>query len=622
MKKYLSFLLSIAIIWMVCFIPADFILVHADSKYNWTKVLKQAAMFNLNSVAWVGDQYVAVGNEYTIVTSKDGIEWKQRYEQLDIDLKSVCGNGKIMVAVGDSGMITTSYDGVKWTEQRSGCHNDLKNVVWNGKEFLASGDSITCKSSDGLNWSKFAAKNHNYTIWDGKKYISVGPNGSIYTSKDGISWINTKGPSAKEIKSLAYNSKTYAMLETPNLIITSPDLTKWAKRVSSFAGQLNSITWDGSMFFIAGDSGVIETSTDGVKWTKQSTGTTNNLLCIASNGKSSVAVGNAGTIVYGTKGKNILAGSVPKASDMDLLSRFSSSVVMKVNCRFVYKENMIVDELIEKVYSKKISNNKVIFVPASTVCSYIGADYKYDRIKKSFYINYGNKTLVSKIGTESAVLNGKTIRLAAPSIIEGDTVFVPLNSVFSDALGKQVFFDRGLIIISDITNILDKDKDKLIIDTLLKIITEEVEIDTEGDLLTPRLARSIWWNKLFPAMDAKDYVKAINCSDIILSLKMNSKETEDAYIQKAIALYELKKYEESVKICDEAIKAKWGESGLDAGTFYYLKSQALVKLGKQDEAIDALRIAISIEPVYKGVVKTDKEFDEIRDNQDFINLLK
>ena len=84
--------------------------------------------------------------------------------------------------------------------------------------------------------------------------------------------------------------------------------------------------------------------------------------------------------------------------------------------------------------------------------------------------------------------------------------------------------------------------------------------------------------------------KAIDLFDKCLSLNYTFM---DAYREKAIALYDLKKYEEALAVLDKAITL---QNNFDEG--YYYSGQCLEKLNRKEEAIQAYQNALAYDPDY------------------------
>ncbi len=85
-------------------------------------------------------------------------------------------------------------------------------------------------------------------------------------------------------------------------------------------------------------------------------------------------------------------------------------------------------------------------------------------------------------------------------------------------------------------------------------------------------------------------IKAIEFFDKCLSLNFTFM---DAYREKAIALYDLGKFNESIDVLDKAITLK---NNFDEG--YYYSGKCLEKLGRIPEAIQSYKNALLIDPDY------------------------
>lgn len=88
----------------------------------------------------------------------------------------------------------------------------------------------------------------------------------------------------------------------------------------------------------------------------------------------------------------------------------------------------------------------------------------------------------------------------------------------------------------------------------------------------------------------EDKIKAIGFFDQCLALDFHNM---DAYREKAIALYDLKKYEDALTVLNRAITL---ENNFDEG--YYYKGRCLEKLNRKEEAIEAYQSALMYTPDY------------------------
>jgi photosystem II stability/assembly factor-like uncharacterized protein len=93
----------------------------------------------LNSIAYSGSQYVAVGQGGTVVTSSNVTTWALQSSGFTTDLKGVTANANNMVAVGNGGKVYSSPTGVTWTAQTSGTTSNLFTARWDGRLYAAAG---------------------------------------------------------------------------------------------------------------------------------------------------------------------------------------------------------------------------------------------------------------------------------------------------------------------------------------------------------------------------------------------------------------------------------------------------------------------------------------------------
>lgn len=164
-----------AVIWTGSKIVAvgDTILISPDGG-SWTGSSSGTANL-LNSVSYIGSHFVAVGDDGTIISSADGVNWTissfsdnwkinclryfdehgaQQRTQMDYNLNSVTWTGSQFVAVGNTGLILTSPDGMKWKNSISLTSEHLHSVVWTGRQLAAVGDNGTILTSpDGIKWT-------------------------------------------------------------------------------------------------------------------------------------------------------------------------------------------------------------------------------------------------------------------------------------------------------------------------------------------------------------------------------------------------------------------------------------------------------------------------------------
>ncbi len=105
-------------------------------------------------------------------------------------------------------------------------------------------------------------------------------------------------------------------------------------------------------------------------------------------------------------------------------------------------------------------------VPVRFISESMGADVGWDAPSSTVTITLGGKVLKLVIGNKTLQVGKEKVLLdVAPEIKEGRT-FLPLRSI-SEAVGKKVFYDRGLIIISDDEDIFNATAEKSMLDEVI-----------------------------------------------------------------------------------------------------------------------------------------------------------
>jgi len=122
--------------------------------------VKEAGGNNLNDVAWNSDaeEYVAVGDQGTIITSSNGSEWiDQSPADAVYDFKGVDYGKGHWVAVGgceDKASIYRSNDSESWSQEFNSSP-PLNDLIFDGDKFIAVGNEGTIlTSSDGSEWEQ------------------------------------------------------------------------------------------------------------------------------------------------------------------------------------------------------------------------------------------------------------------------------------------------------------------------------------------------------------------------------------------------------------------------------------------------------------------------------------
>ena len=200
---------------------------------------------------------------------------------------------------------------------KSSDDDDITSSTSSTGLFVTVGDNgIILTSSDGISWTKRTSgttKNlYGVTYGDGL-FVTVGDNATILTSSDGTTWTNT---STNKRTTLRYFSKAdtnhlYGVTYGDDLfvtvggnatIFTSSDGTTWTERDglrSTWATPkyLKGVTYRKKLFVTVGRNGLILNSPDGITWKQRKSGTKYNLVGITYRNGLFVSVGKNGKIV-------------------------------------------------------------------------------------------------------------------------------------------------------------------------------------------------------------------------------------------------------------------------------------------------------------------------------------
>ena len=263
----------------------------------------------LSGVVWSGSQFVAVGDNGTIVTSSDGTTWVSRPSGTTDMLEGVVWTGTEYIAVGGTGTVLTSLDGAAWTRHSLGTSNLYYGVAWSGATAVAVGFNGAISSSpDGVTWTPRVSGAPNEIFqgvaWSGSQFVAVSRAGAILTSPDGGTWTSQANggglwgvtSSGTQLVAVGYSSASCCI----DVILTSPDGVTWTPQSTNVGALPMAVTWTGQQYLAVGGSGALGTmrsSPDGINWKSEATGSQAVLFGVASSGSTVVAVGDNGTIV-------------------------------------------------------------------------------------------------------------------------------------------------------------------------------------------------------------------------------------------------------------------------------------------------------------------------------------
>lgn len=157
---------------------------------------------------------------------------------------------------------------------------------------------------------------------------------------------------------------------------------------------------------------------------------------------------------------------------VQLQQKLQNAVVLHIGKpkAFVNNSEAVVDSTNKDVYPF-IKDGRTL-VPVRFISENLGAEVEWDDSTKAVTVKLNNKTVQLTIGSKNIYINGVEKEIDVPAQIMNERTFIPLRALV-EALDKKVFWDdRGLIVISDNENILNKVTDKGMINELITKISE------------------------------------------------------------------------------------------------------------------------------------------------------
>jgi hypothetical protein len=277
---------------------------------DWTSVLPGGFHPILNIVFLEG-QFVATGNNGTILTSTNGFDWTIRRGGVPTLLWSVAeGNGTIAAVGGffnGVGTVLTTSGDLTWQSQPYTNANYLLRVLYTNGTFLAvgSGGRVSI-SADGKNWAAHTTAISDWlydVIYARGTYVSVAHN-QVQWSTNGVAWTQSvvSANAGIYLSHLGFGNDTFVAIGEFGEVFCSTNLLAWVPGNTGSTQRLSSIAFGRELFVAVGDAGTILRSSDGMAWTSQSAPTTNALNGVRFIGDRFIAVGNAGTILSSVDG--------------------------------------------------------------------------------------------------------------------------------------------------------------------------------------------------------------------------------------------------------------------------------------------------------------------------------
>ena len=117
-----------------------------------------------------------------------------------------------------------------------------------------------------------------------------------------------------------------------------------------------------------------------------------------------------------------------------------------------------------------------VLVPLRFLAENLQAQVKWEEQTGVVILSTGKKTVKFTPGQEKMQVNGREVKIECPpEIVNGRTFCYP---AISEALGKKVFYDRGLIVLGEKENPFNKETEKSLLDTLIAKVNNLPTVDS------------------------------------------------------------------------------------------------------------------------------------------------
>ncbi|WDE06094.1 tandem-95 repeat protein [Thalassomonas viridans] len=248
---------------------------------NWSSSVPNSAVI-FHGLSNALGSLVIVGENGTIETSTDGLNWTQRSSTTSDHLYDITSNGTdLLVAVGANGTVLNSSDGISWVPVTSTTSAHLYAVEYGNSLYMAVGDNGTVvTSSDGASWSLLSPPGSdalNDVIWDGGKFIVAGNNSQLLASSDASTFTQVDTGDHSNFNGIAHGNGTVIRGGSDSVFWTSPDAITWSASTTTLPGIINQVEYFNGGFIAVGDNGLVMTSSTGNVWSTLSVPTGENL---------------------------------------------------------------------------------------------------------------------------------------------------------------------------------------------------------------------------------------------------------------------------------------------------------------------------------------------------------
>ena len=216
---------------------------------------------SIRAIAKGDDFSIQVGENGSIHTSQNLVQWFPRESDTDVTLRAVTFFKDLAIVAGDDGVLLHSGDEESFAsaELNTATSKAFRALAASSRTIVAAGDDGTIyTSSDGRSWSKRSFRYNNdihAVAWTGRYFVVVGENGLVATSNNGSSWNKRQSRTTRDLNALAYvNKRLWAVGERGTVLLSYNDGFSWLAARSGTDKNLNTVTGTANEVIVAGEN--------------------------------------------------------------------------------------------------------------------------------------------------------------------------------------------------------------------------------------------------------------------------------------------------------------------------------------------------------------------------------
>jgi len=244
--------------------------------------------------AYASEFYVAYGNNTfsimsdngseSLLSSDQGLTWQRVKPDSGSAIRYL--NGELIRSLGGSIQISTDL-GKTWRnyykvtnpadESNINSPSFLTDFAFGNNTYVAvshtksgtlnptlfsSVDARTWVDHDGLGLYL------NSVIYADGLFVTVGDDGVIMTSADGVNWDSQNSGTAENLEEVIWGHAGFIAVGYDNAILTSPDAITWTAQSAPADTNYTAVGYRAGVYIVSGKNQLLR-STDGVNWTRQ-----------------------------------------------------------------------------------------------------------------------------------------------------------------------------------------------------------------------------------------------------------------------------------------------------------------------------------------------------------------